>query len=84
MLLQSNFYPFTVGSFIAIFPESASTALKIIILILFFVKEGQRVIAVFSKIYRSNINGFYDSTAMNFLQSVIAMNFSNTSHLVLK
>ena len=38
----------------------------------------------FQKIHRSNINKYYDSTAMNFLESVIALNFSNTTHLVLK
>ena len=77
-------WDFTVGSFIANFRESASTALKNIILILFFIKECQRVIAVFSKIHRSNINKFSGLTSMNFLESVIAMNFSNTQHLVLK
>ena len=34
---------------------------------------------VFSKIHRSNINKFSDFTAMNFLESVIAMNFQPTT-----
>ena len=70
--------------------------LKNVILILYFTKECQRVMAVFPIIHRSNINKFYDFSAINFIESVIAqrsrgdivsvviaMIFSNTSHLVL-
>ena len=68
----------TEGLFIAIFTESAITALKNIILILFF----NKIVSLLPRSSRKKLSQqqyivFWINTAMNFLETVIAMNFSN-------